>query len=60
MSVAKHSLLLRLLGKPALFANDGEIVLPEKAYPLLAFVAASSQFSMERETLRGMLWQSDV
>ncbi len=60
MSVAKHSLLLRLLGKPALFANNGEIVLPEKAYPLLAFVAASSQFSMERETLRGMLWQSDV
>jgi DNA-binding SARP family transcriptional activator/TolB-like protein/Flp pilus assembly protein TadD len=49
-----------LLGKPALFANNGEIVLPEKAYPLLAFVAASSQFSMERETLRGMLWQSDV
>jgi len=60
VSVAKHSLLLRLLGKPALFANNGEIVLPEKAYPLLAFVAASSQFSMERETLRGMLWQSDV
>jgi DNA-binding SARP family transcriptional activator/TolB-like protein/Flp pilus assembly protein TadD len=49
-----------LLGKPALFANDGEIALPEKAYPLLAFVAASPQFSMERETLRGMLWQSDV
>jgi DNA-binding SARP family transcriptional activator len=61
VSVANNNgLLLRLLGKPALFANGSEIALPEKAYPLLAFLVLASQFGMERETLRGMLWQSDV
>jgi DNA-binding SARP family transcriptional activator/Flp pilus assembly protein TadD len=48
-----------LLGKPSLFANGSEIVLPEKAYALLAFLVASPQLSMERETIRGILWQSE-
>lgn len=54
-----HAPLLRLLGKPTLFANGSEIVLPEKAYALLAFLVASPQLSMERETIRGILWQSE-
>ena len=54
-----HGPLLRLLGKPTLFANGCEIALPEKAYALLAFLVASPHLSMERETIRGILWQSE-
>lgn len=35
-------------------------MLPEKAYPLLALLTTSPQMSMERESLRGILWQSDM
>ncbi|MDM9625354.1 BTAD domain-containing putative transcriptional regulator [Rhizobium sp. S152] len=34
--------------------------MPEKAYPLLALLITSPQMSMERESLRGILWQSDM
>jgi DNA-binding SARP family transcriptional activator/TolB-like protein/Flp pilus assembly protein TadD len=40
--------------------NGCGIVLPEKAYALLAFLVASPQLSMERETIRGILWQSEA
>ncbi len=56
----QQSRLLRLLGRPALFAHGQEIPLPEKAYPLLALLVASPDHSMDRETLRGILWRSDV
>jgi DNA-binding SARP family transcriptional activator/TolB-like protein/Flp pilus assembly protein TadD len=52
-------MLLRLLGKPALFANGSEITLPEKAYALLSLLVASPQLSMEREAVRGILWQAE-
>ena len=55
----KHSQFLRLLGTPALFAEGHEIALPEKAYALLALLVSAPQYSMDREILRGILWQSD-
>lgn len=55
----KHSHFLRLLGTPALFAEGHEIALPEKAYALLALLVSAPQYSMDRESLRGILWQSD-
>ncbi len=55
----KHSQILRLLGTPALFAEGHEIALPEKAYALLALLVSAPQYSMDREILRGILWQSD-
>ena len=55
----KHSHFLRLLGTPALFAEGHEIALPEKAYALLALLVSAPQYSMDREILRGILWQSD-
>jgi len=55
----KHSQFLRLLGTPALFAEGHEIALPEKAYALLALLVCAPQYSMDREILRGILWQSD-
>ena len=55
----KHSQFLRLLGTPALFAEGHEIALPEKAYALLALLLSAPQYSMDREILRGILWQSD-
>lgn len=55
----KHSHFLRLLGTPALFAEGTEIALPEKAYALLALLVSAPQYSMDREILRGILWQSD-
>ncbi|KWV56866.1 toxin [Rhizobium altiplani] len=55
----KHSHFLRLLGTPALFAEGHEIALPEKAYALLALLVGAPQYSMDREILRGILWQSD-
>nr|WP_210294046.1 tetratricopeptide repeat protein [Rhizobium sp. BK060] len=55
----KQNRLLRLLGTPALFAQGSEIVLPEKAYALLAFLVTAPQYAMEREILRAILWQSD-
>ncbi|WP_246737936.1 MULTISPECIES: BTAD domain-containing putative transcriptional regulator [Rhizobium] len=58
--VAQHSLLLRLLGKPSLFANGRELLLPEKAYALLALLVTSPHLSMDRETLRDVLWDADA
>ncbi|WP_208247567.1 tetratricopeptide repeat protein (plasmid) [Rhizobium sp. T1470] len=55
----KQSHILRLLGTPALFAGEREIALPEKAYALLAFLVTAPQYSMDREILRAILWQSD-
>ncbi len=55
----KQSRLLRLLGAPALFAEGNQIALPEKAYALLAFLVTAPQYSMDREILRAVLWQSD-
>jgi DNA-binding SARP family transcriptional activator len=52
--------LLRLLGKPTLFGDAGEIVLPEKAYALLALLATATDLRMEREAIRGLLWHSDI
>ncbi|WP_082520043.1 BTAD domain-containing putative transcriptional regulator [Rhizobium sp. Root1220] len=59
-SAGKQGRLLRLLGTSALFADGHEIALPEKAYALLALLVTSPQFSMEREIVRGILWQSDL
>ncbi|SEH84556.1 DNA-binding transcriptional activator of the SARP family [Rhizobium tibeticum] len=55
----KQSYVLRLLGTPVLFAEGHEIALPEKAYALLAFLVTAPQYSMDREILRAILWQSD-
>lgn len=51
-------LKIRLLGRPSLQLDGVSISLPEKAYFLLAVVAMAPRLTVDRETIRRLLWPS--
>ncbi|EUB96619.1 transcriptional regulator, SARP family [Rhizobium sp. CF080] len=51
-------LQIRLLGRPSLQLDGVSISLPEKAYFLFAVVAMAPRLTVDRETIRRLLWPS--
>jgi len=51
-------LKIRLLGRPSLEWDGQNIALPEKAYFLFAVVAMAPRLTVDRETIRRLLWPS--
>lgn len=51
-------LQIRLLGRPSLELDGVSIALPEKAYFLFAVVAMAPRLTVDRETIRRLLWPS--
>lgn len=49
---------IRLLGRPTLELGEDRVALPEKAYFLLAMLAMAPGGTLDRETIRRLLWPS--
>lgn len=52
------TLQIRLLGRPSLELDGMSVSLPEKAYFLFAVVAMAPRLTVDRETIRRLLWPS--
>src|SRR6218665_623974 len=50
---------IRLLGRPSLELDGARLALPEKAYFLFSLLALAPDTTLDRETIRRLLWPSD-
>ncbi len=51
--------IIRLLGRPSIELGEQRIALPEKGYFLFAMLAMAPQATLDRESIRRLLWPSD-